>query len=229
MKFEQGDRLILEPPAVYNKMLRRELGLSPNGFPMYRLVWGWSRLSWMGGYEEFPTDVVDDHGELVWRVAYMPTQRVPKYWPDLNLWHLETWNAPATVGSPEHWRKGTSVFTPWGERIEKLGPYPDRGYYESVFMFRAVPGVPLPFELFELAIASIKQAAGTVDAYKHIKKIRAALSEEQKRRASFDADLDKLWDDKIRRPFSGPTVAVPGSYNPARMRPRAAKSLLEVA
>lgn len=100
-------------------------GLNPLGEPMYRMVWGEARLSWMSG---FFVDT-DEHGNFLRRVADRRLE--PKY-PKRDRWHLEVWlSAEKYCGcSPEEFALRTSQYEA-GHAIEPF-PYPSRGEYESI-------------------------------------------------------------------------------------------------
>lgn len=111
-----------EAPKYVQELLRHAGGLNRLGEPNYRLVWGWSRLSWIGGKW---TDR-DANGNFVREVIAL--RHVPKYMP-FDRWHLERWCPPEKYGSPRNWYYET-LETCDGQRIPALGPYPDRGEYE---------------------------------------------------------------------------------------------------
>ena len=97
-------------------------GLNRFGQPNYRLVWGWSRLDWIGG--EW-TD--RDHSGNVIRKS-IELRRVPKY-SMFSRWHLEKWVPPEKYGSPRMWALET-LENYGGILIPALGPYPQFGEYE---------------------------------------------------------------------------------------------------
>lgn len=100
-------------------------GKNRYGGPMYRMVWGESRLSWMAGMF---VDT-DDHGNFLRRVADRRLE--PKYMKS-DRWHLEVWLPPEIYCgmSPEDWARKTSKYT-GGHEVEPF-PYPSEGEYESV-------------------------------------------------------------------------------------------------
>lgn len=111
-----------EAPKYVQELLRHAGGLNRLGEPNYRLVWGWNRLSWIGGKW---TDR-DRNGNFVREIVEL--RYVPKYMP-FDRWHLERWCPPEKYGSPRSWYYET-LETCDGRRIPALGPYPDRGEYE---------------------------------------------------------------------------------------------------
>jgi hypothetical protein len=64
------------------------------GEPNFRVVWGGSRLAWIGGRW---TDH-DAHGNKTREAIEL--RRVPKYLP-FERWHIERWMPPESYGSPE--------------------------------------------------------------------------------------------------------------------------------
>lgn len=111
-----------EAPKYVQELLRHAGGLNRFGEPNYRLVWGWSRLSWIGGkWLDY-----DRNGNFVREAIEL--RHVPKYLP-FDRWHLERWAPPEKYGSPRSWYHET-METCDGLRIPALGPYPARGEYE---------------------------------------------------------------------------------------------------
>lgn len=113
-----------EPPPEISRILRIGGGLNPYGEPNYRLIWGQSRLDWIGGKWEDR----DEEGNLL-REAY-EVRRVPKY--SVDRWIIERWVPAETYGDPALWEMQTFE-TVDGQIIPALGPYPARGDYEAVF------------------------------------------------------------------------------------------------
>jgi hypothetical protein len=114
-----------EAPPGFSERLARAGGANRLGEPNFRVVWGGSRLTWIGGRWIDR----DDHGNRVRETIEL--RRVPKYVP-LERWHIERWTPPESYGSPEEWYSRTSEVED-GIRIPALGPYPSRGEYEHCF------------------------------------------------------------------------------------------------
>jgi hypothetical protein len=114
-----------ETPKYVEERLRAAGGINRYGEPLYRVVWGWNRLSWMGG--KF-TDR-DENGTLIRETVQLRME--PKY-PKVNRWHVEKWIAPEVYGSPKRWYSQT-LEREDGISVPALGPYPERGEYELVF------------------------------------------------------------------------------------------------
>ena len=114
-----------EAPASIQKRIARAGGLNRYGEPNFRVVWGGSRLTWIGGRW---TD--RDASDNIIREA-IELRQVPKYFPH-DRWHIERWTPPEFYGSPEIWYAQT-IEVEDGIRIPTLGPYPARGEYEHSF------------------------------------------------------------------------------------------------
>jgi len=114
-----------QAPAELCARLGQAGGVNFLGEPNFRVVWGGSRLTWIGGRW---TDR-DAEGSFVREVSEL--RQVPKYTP-VNRWHIERWSPPETYGSPDEWYART-VEIEDGIRFPALGPYPSRGEYEHCF------------------------------------------------------------------------------------------------
>jgi hypothetical protein len=105
--------------------LARAGGTNRFGEANFRVVWGGTRLSWIGGRW---TDR-DAHGNVIREAIEL--RQEPKYVPT-DRWHIERWLPPEAYGTPVEWASQT-VETENGIRIPALGPYPSRGEYEHCF------------------------------------------------------------------------------------------------
>jgi hypothetical protein len=127
-------------------------GLTRFNDPQYRVVWGWSRLTLVGGKWEDR-----DENESVTRVR-VEVRTIPKYVPT-DRWHIERWLPPETYGSKDEWYHDTAELC--GLRIiASLGPYPRRGEWEHC-MTLATPGgqyVPLTPTVCEYVIQAVEWA-----------------------------------------------------------------------
>ena len=104
------------------EVLTRAGGLNPYRQPRFRAIWGWNRLTLIGG--EWIN--YDGSGNRIG--SSIEVREVPKYEP-YDRWYIEKWCAPELYGSKEHW-EATTTETIDGIRIAALGPYPERGDYE---------------------------------------------------------------------------------------------------
>jgi hypothetical protein len=111
-----------QAPSEIAGRLARAGGRNRYGEPNFRVVWGWSRLGWVGGRW---TDR-DAHGNAVRETIEL--RQVPKYLP-CDRWHIERWMPPESYGSPQDWYAYT-IERESGVSVPALGPYPERGEYE---------------------------------------------------------------------------------------------------
>ncbi len=125
-----------EAPASIQTRIRQAGGSNRYGEPNFRVVWGGSRLTWIGGRW---TDR-DAHGNVIREAVEL--RQVPKYLP-LDRWHIERWTPPESYGSPETWHAQTTE-TEDGMRVPALGPYPARGEYEHCFTLETAAGEFIP-------------------------------------------------------------------------------------
>lgn len=100
-------------------------GINCYGEPNFRVVWGESRETWIGG-EWVDTD---ESGNELRTVT--ECRKVTKYVP-ADRWYLEKWMPPEHYGSPAAWDE-YAIEVVNGERIPSLGPYPSRGEYEMCY------------------------------------------------------------------------------------------------
>ncbi|GAC1632892.1 MAG: hypothetical protein NVS9B14_06770 [Candidatus Acidiferrum sp.] len=146
------------------------------GEPMYRAVWGWNRLAWIGGkFEE-----KDAGGNLIREVVQL--RKEPKY-SQVNRWHIEKWMPPETYGSPATWYAQT---TDWKQgNLAALGPYPLRGEYENCFVVQGPKG-----EFIQLTTTIAERIARAIECSRVLPaaKRRTALYERE-------AKLDKEYVD----------------------------------
>lgn len=112
--------------------------MNPYGEANFRVVWGGSRLTWIGGRW---TD--RDENDNVIRET-IELRRVPKYIPH-ERWHIERWVPPEFYGDPKSWYARTAEVED-GIRIPALGPYPSRGEYEHCFTLAGADGEFLPLD-----------------------------------------------------------------------------------
>jgi hypothetical protein len=157
------------------------------GEPNFRVVWGGSRLAWIGGRWVDR----DAHGNIIREVIEM--RRVPKYLPE-NRWHVERWMPRESYGSPDEWYPRTTE-TEDGIRLPALGPYPSRGEYEHCFTLESSEGEFLPLtpaacDWIARAIEwARRQPRGTA---------RAAIAQREIRR---DGDWSRTADDALEAVF----------------------------
>jgi hypothetical protein len=125
-----------DAPTEVQERVRRAGGLNWLGGPNFRVVWGGSRLAWVGGRW---TDR-DANGNAT--RERIELRQVPKYLP-MDRWHVERWMPPEAYGSPEMWREQTLEIEN-GIEVPALGPYPSRGEYEHCFTLESANGEFIP-------------------------------------------------------------------------------------
>lgn len=139
----------LEPPPEIVEILRTGGGFNCFGEPNYRVVWGQSRLDYIGGrWVDY-----DDNGILI-REA-IEVRHVPKYAVD--RWIIERWVPCETYGPPALWEMQTFENHD-GHIIPALGPYPSRGEYEEVFRLETLTGqfCPLTSEIVRMFVQCLE-------------------------------------------------------------------------
>jgi len=125
-----------EAPAVVQQRVARAGGANRFGEPNFRVVWGGSRLTWIGGRW---TDR-DASGNAIRETIEL--RQVPKYVPH-DRWHIERWTPPEFYGPPARWYDATAE-NENGVRVPALGPFPSRGEYEHCFTLETPAGGFLP-------------------------------------------------------------------------------------
>jgi hypothetical protein len=171
-----------ETPECIARILTRTGGRNRFGEANYRAVWGWNRLTWIGGKWE---DRDPHTGEL--RREIIELRREPKY-HQLNRWHIERWCPPELYGSPETWRAQTLEIE-GAQAIPALGPYPSRGEYELAFTLEGPRGefVQLTPAIVERVARAIEFCRGTPRAQR-----RAAV---ERREAQQEREFDRAADE----------------------------------
>ena len=187
-------------PADVAARVSRAGGLNPYGRPNFRVVWGWSRLTWIGGKW---TDRDPSTGSILREVVEL--RRVPKYLPH-DRWHLERWLPPALYGPPENWYANT-VEHDGGMAVPALGPYPSEGEYEHCLTLEGPGGVflPLSASAVEWLIRAIEFSRSLPPGARR----RALFDREAKKDTDYESwAYDKL-DDAVPAFHAQPFVTVP--------------------
>jgi hypothetical protein len=176
-----------EAPAAICERIARAGGTNRFGEPNFRVVWGGSRLAWIGGRWVDR----DAHGNVTREAIEL--RREPKYIP-VERWHLERWMPPEAYGSPEEWLART-VEIEDGIRIPALGPYPSRGEYEHCFTLAGPCG-----EFMPLGPAACDWVVRAVEWARRQPRRdgRAAIAaREARRERAWDRGADDLLDDAV--------------------------------
>ncbi|MFZ0037832.1 MAG: hypothetical protein WAK91_10440 [Candidatus Acidiferrales bacterium] len=187
------------PPAIAERLARAG-GWNRFGEPNFRVVWGWSRLSWIGGRW---TDR-DAHGNII--RSTIELRRVPKYLP-FDRWHIERWVSPEIYGSPNVWHAAT-LEREDGMFVSVLGPYPSRGEYEQCFTLsgRAGEFIPLDSSACDKVVRAIEWARRQPRGNSR----RALDTRESQRERDADARIDEVLDDDAPAFHSQPFVSLGG-------------------
>jgi len=194
-----------EAPESVQRRLTLAGGVNRFGEPNYRAVWGWNRLTWIGGKWEDR----DAAGNLVREVIQL--RQVPKYHA-FSRWHIERWVPPEVYGSPEQWYART-LEVEGGYSIPALGPYPARGEYEHCFKLQGPRG-----EFVQLTPTAAEYVAGLIEASRKFtsREKRAALDRRESAAAlEFDAWAYNVLDDAVPAFHGLPFVAVPQRVGPS--------------
>jgi len=171
-----------DPPSALQERIARAGGSNRFGEPNFRVVWGGSRLTWIGGR----WSDCDAHGNQTGERIEL--RRVPKYSPE-NRWHLERWMPPESYGTPELWLAQT-VETENGIRLPALGPYPSRGDYEHCFTLESASGdfVPLSAGACDWIIRAVEWSRRQPRQVRH----GAIAEREARRRREWDREADAI-------------------------------------
>jgi hypothetical protein len=166
-----------ETPESVQRRLTLAGGKNFFGEPMYRAMWGWNRLTWIGGKftdHDASGNVIRERMELRWE---------PKY-SQVNRWHIEKWMPAERYGTPESWYAQTKEFAA-GKAIAGLGPYPWRGEYENAFVVQGAKG-----EFVQLTATIAERIARAIECSR-------ALPASKRRSALYarEAKLDKEYVD----------------------------------
>ncbi len=125
-----------EAPGEIRERVVRAGGFNRFGEANYRVVWGWSRLAWIGGRwvdRDASGNVIRERVELRQEPKYIPHDR----------WHIERWLPPEAFGDRTQWYEQTMEKED-GILVPALGPYPSRGEYEHCFTVQGQGGEFLP-------------------------------------------------------------------------------------
>jgi hypothetical protein len=172
-----------EAPSAIQERVARAGGVNRYGEPNFRVVWGGSRLAWIGGRWVDR----DAHGNTLRETIEL--RRVPKYLP-VERWHIERWMPAEAYGSPDDWYAQT-IEVEDGIRIAALGPYPSRGEYEHCFTLESTRGefIPLTAAVSDWVVRAVEWARRQPRTTR-----RGALATREARRS---ADWDRAVDDVL--------------------------------
>ena len=112
-------------PERLQKRIEKIGGLADNGKPLFRVMRGSDRFTFIGGrWSKF-----DESGNRTGE--WIGVQQVLKYPEAENRYVFEILCPPENYGTPEEW---DAQFTQYidGQKVETLGPFPRTGEYELV-------------------------------------------------------------------------------------------------
>ena len=184
-----------DTPEYVTERLTRAGGWNRFGEPNYRCVWGWNRLTPIGGKWE-------DKGVVELRME-------PKY-PQVNRWHIEKWVAPEVYGSPEFWELTTRE-----EGVLALGPYPSRGDYEHCFTLEGLNG-----EFLQLSPTIVEHIARRIEhscvVWNPRRERTRLYDREVEKDKEYDRWADMVMDDNATWSYT------PHTYLPAKLKEKIA-------
>ena len=128
-----------DTPEYVSQRLAAAGGYNRFGEPNFRVVWGWNRLTLIGGQWEETSDGPATECAYRW---------VPKY-PQVNRWHIERWVPPEDYGSPASWAM---------QEEKELGPFPRRGDYEHSVVIEGKRG-----EFLQLTPTIVEHIAKSIE------------------------------------------------------------------
>jgi len=190
-------------------------GLNRFGEPNFRVIWGQTRLTWIGG--EFIK--YDEHGNKIGSI--IEERELPKYFPE-DRYYLEKWMPPEHYGSPEAWAE-YQIETVDGIRVPNLGPYPSRGEYELSMRFQTASGEFA--QLSEDAAVELVRMIKAGEATSKTENWLAIQRHQEKEERDWNTHADAVLDDT--NVFDGkPHIYVPNlTQKPKRLTPRELKAV----
>ena len=203
LRFRTG-REIKDVPREIQALAAIVGGLNLLGEPNFRIVWGWARLTLIGG-EWTDLDADGNYRQTVGQYRWEP-KNLP-----FDRWHLERWFAPETFGSPAEWHDYTKE-TFNGIEFAALGPYPSRGEYEACYCFENPDGTyqELQSHVVETVIKAFNYQR-SITAFER----KQALKDREKKKKKDDDDFAYDLVADCYPAFDGkPNVSVPGKEEP---------------
>jgi len=201
--------MIPEVPQELQDRITRLGGRSPDGQPLFRVMRGCDRMTWMGGAWE----LYDEHHNRT--ETWIGEKCVTKYADAVNRYIFEMWLPPENYGTPEEWeRQFTLPFD--GRRIRTLGPFPYAGEYELVKVLETPKlrmFVPLTAAICDALVSTAKL---NVEIPARIKV--EALQEQRRREEAVRVARQIDMIENLERPkdFQKPHVVMPSDYEVAK-------------
>ena len=194
---------MLKPvPYRLQKRIEETGGLAPNGRPLFRVVRGSERMTWIGGkWKKY-----DEHGNFL--SDWVGMQEVLKYPYAKDKYVFEMLCPPENYGTPEEWR---AAFTEWidGQSIDTLGPFPREGEYELVRVLET-PEKKLPVPLTEaICDALVATAKLNRELPERIKREAAKERRDKEENARKQRMVDRINDICVSPTMRAPHIVVP--------------------
>lgn len=202
-------------------------GLNRFGEPNFRVVWGQSRLTWMGG--EFAN--FDVHGNQI--STSFEERRLPKYFP-ADRYYVEKWMPPEHYGSPENWaeyqvereNESDPLRTPGqkrtAKRIPNLGPYPSRGEYELSMRLEKPGGGFAP--IVEECVLELVRMIKAGECHSSTENWLAIQRQQEKKDRDWNTYADSVLDDTNVHDGK-PHIYLPNAKPLQRLSPRELKAI----
>src|SRR4030095_5374738 len=96
--------MIPEVPDKLQYRIERLGGRSPDGQPLFRMMRGCDRMTWMGGRWM----IYDTNNNLTG--SWIGEKLVPKYADSVERYVFEMWCPPENYGTPEEWEQQFSLY-----------------------------------------------------------------------------------------------------------------------
>jgi hypothetical protein len=177
---------MIKPVSVrLQKRVTEMGGLSPSGQPLFRVMRGCDRFTWIGGRWKKSDSSGNPTGERI------GVERVLKY-PDAEQRYIfELLCPPENYGTEAEWELN---FTQWidGQRVETLGPFPRAGEYELVRVIETPVKrafVPLTEAICD---ACVEVAKLNKELPERIKREAAQANREREEKAQRDKRADMI-------------------------------------
>lgn len=196
-------------PDNFERRLADLVGkLADTGMPPIRFVWGMDHKTWFQGKEEI--HYIDPNGVYV-GVPY---------------WVMEGWSQPS-VYDPTEWeshrwgcevlKNGRYEFDP---TIDALGPYPDKGVWDTIQFLRNPDMTPASLE-YGLEVAKNWRYNNMRPAKRSIEKFKQFQAKKEIRARQAEMELRKRVQQEVLEEFArydaphsdNPTVEVPSNYD----------------
>ncbi len=196
--------MIRPVPIRLNKRITEIGGLAPNGSPLFRVLRGCDRTTFIGGrWKRF-----DANGNCIGE--RIGVEDVLKYPEAKERYVFEMWCPPENYGTEREWEEH---FTQWidGQYVETLGPFPRSGEYELVRVLETPTKrafVPLTEAICDALVATAKL---NKELPERIKREAAQRRREEAEKARVEKQVAMI--DDMRRPKFArqPYIIVPSN------------------